>query len=209
MKLYDCEMAPNPRRARIFLAEKKISLEIQQINILEGENLSSEYLSINRWGFVPTLELDDGTCISEAPCIFQYIEHLYPEPNLLGVNPIEVAEIGKWERFCEMQGGQAVGEFFRNHAQPLKNRGLPGFSDLAQIPELVERGKKRADWFYNQIEKRLGETNFIAGNRFTAADITALCVLDFGTRVGHPFPAGHKNIIKWYDKVSTREAISS
>ena len=207
MKLYDCEMAPNPRRVRIFLAEKNINLEIEQVNILEGENLSSEYLSVNRWGFVPTLKLDDGTCISEAPCIFQYIEHLYPEPNLLGINPIEVAEIGKWERFCEMQGGQAVGEFFRNYAQPLKNRGLPGFSDLPQIPELVERGKKRADWFYNQIEERLLETSFIAGDRFTAADITALCVFDFGKRVGHPFPQKHKNIIKWYNNVSTREAI--
>ena len=88
------------------------------------------------------LELEDGTCISEAPCIFQYIEYLYPEPNLLGTNPYEVAEIGKWERFSEMQGGQAIGEFFRNQAEPLKNRGLPGFSDLPQIPELISRGKK-------------------------------------------------------------------
>mgnify|MGYP001174681756 FL=1 len=208
MKLYDCAMAPNPRRVRIFLAEKKVELDIKQINILDGENLSEEYLAINRWGFVPTLELEDGTCLSEAPCIFRYIEHLYPEPNLLGKNPIETAEIGKWERFSEMQGGQAIGEFFRNQAEPLKNRGLPGFSDLPQIPELISRGKKRAEWFYSQINTRLLETDFIAGNRFTVADITTLCVIDFGKRVGLPFSEEHTNISQWYKKIATRKSTS-
>ena len=209
MKLYDCAMAPNPRRVRIFLAEKKLKIDIEQVNILEGENLSSKYLSVNRWGFVPTLELDNGTYISEAPCIFQYIEHLHPKPNLLGTDPIEMAEIGKWERFSEMQGGQAVGEFFRNQAEPLKNRGLPGFSELPQIPELIERGRKRSEWFYSQINTRLGETDFIAGERFTAADITTLCVIDFGKRVGIPYSEKHSNIVRWYDNVATRESLSS
>ena len=85
-------------------------------------------------GYVPTLELEDGTCISEAPCIFQYIEYLYPEPNLLGTNPIEVAEIGKWERFSEMQGSQAIGEFFRNQAEPLKTVGYQAFQIFLRYP---------------------------------------------------------------------------
>tara|TARA_A100000164_G_C21813303_1_gene726630 strand:- start:303 stop:932 length:630 start_codon:yes stop_codon:yes gene_type:complete len=208
MKLYDCAMAPNPRRVRIFLAEKKVEVEVRQINILEGENLSDEYLAINRWGFVPALELEDGTCLSEAPCIFRYIEHIYPEPNLLGKTPIETAEIGKWERFSEMQGGQAIGEFFRNQAEPLKNRGLPGFSDLPQIPELISRGKKRAEWFYAQINMRLMETEFIAGERFTAADITTLCVIDFGKRVGLPFSEQQTPISQWYEKITARKSTS-
>ena len=208
MKLYDCAMAPNPRRVRIFLAEKKVEVEVKQINILEGENLSDEYLAINRWGFVPALELEDGTCLSEAPCIFRYIEHIYPEPNLLGKTPIETAEIGKWERFSEMQGGQAIGEFFRNQAEPLKNRGLPGFSDLPQIPELISRGKKRAEWFYAQINMRLMETEFIAGERFTAADITTLCVIDFGKRVGLPFSEQQTPISQWYEKITARKSTS-
>ena len=201
-------MAPNPRRVRIFLAEKKVEVEVRQINILEGENLSDEYLAINRWGFVPALELEDGTCLSEAPCIFRYIEHIYPEPNLLGKTPIETAEIGKWERFSEMQGGQAIGEFFRNQAEPLKNRGLPGFSDLPQIPELISRGKKRAEWFYAQINMRLMETEFIAGERFTAADITTLCVIDFGKRVGLPFSEQQTPISQWYEKITARKSTS-
>ena len=87
-------MAPNPRRVRIFLAEKKVELDIKQINILEGENLSEEYLSINRWGYVPTLELEDGTCISEAPCIFQYIEICIQNPIYLGPIPLKLLKLG-------------------------------------------------------------------------------------------------------------------
>ena len=104
---------------------------------------------------LPALELDDGSVITEAPCIFRYLENQHPEPNLLGNDPLESAQIEAWERFAEMQGMAAIGEFFRNQMDVLKDRAMPGFSGIALIPELVERGKKRTAWFYQQLEKRL------------------------------------------------------
>ncbi len=93
MKLHDCQMAPNPRRARIFLAEKGLDVEMVEHSILGGETCAAEYLKINPWGTVPALELDDGTLIREAPAIFRFVEAMHPEPNLLGNNPKEAAEI--------------------------------------------------------------------------------------------------------------------
>ena len=103
--------------------------------------------------------------INEAPCIFRYLETLHPEPNLLGTDPIESAHIEAWERFGEMQGMQAVGEFFRNQSEVLQNRAMPGFSGIALIPELVERGKQRIAWFYEQIDKRLAQSEYLGAER--------------------------------------------
>lgn len=209
MKLYDCQMAPNPRRARIFIAEKGLQVPKQEIDILKGENLKEEYLRINPWGMLPSLELDDGTVIPEAPCIFRYIEAMHPEPNLLGKDPKESAIIQGWERFSEMSGLQAFGEFFRNQTEALKDRAMPGFSGVPLIPELVERGKKRVAYFYDQMEKRLGGSEYLAGDRFTAADITALCAVDFGNAVGLGIPEGNEHTKRWYKAVSARPSAAA
>ena len=204
MELYDCQMAPNPRRARIFIAEKNLNIKTNEISIIEGDNLKEDYLKINPWGLLPSLVVDENTVISEVPSIFLYLESIHPEPNLLGTEILETVNIQSWERFSEMNGMQAVGEFFRNQAEPLANRGMPGFSGVAQVPELVGRGKKRAEWYYSQLNDRLGKSEYVAGNRYTAADITALCVIDFGTAVGLPFEGGCKNISRWHSEVSKR-----
>ena len=204
MELYDCQMAPNPRRARIFIAEKKIDIKTNEISIIEGENLKEDYLKINPWGLLPSLVVDEKTVITEVPSIFLYLESLHPEPNLLGKDLLETINVQSWERFSEMNGMQAVGEFFRNQAEPLANRGIPGFSGVAQVPELVGRGKKRADWYYAQLNSRLHDSEYVAGTRYTAADITALCVIDFGKAVGLPFEEGCEHINRWYNEVSKR-----
>ena len=156
MKLHDCQMAPNPRRARIFLAEKGIQCEMVEHDILGGETNAGDYLKINPWGTVPALELDDGTVIREAPAIMRFVEAQHPEPNLMGNDPREAAEIEAWERFSEQNGIGAIGEYFRNQTDALKGRGLPGPTSLDLIPGLVERGKRRAGWFYAELDKRLG-----------------------------------------------------
>jgi glutathione S-transferase len=209
MKLYDCRMAPNPRRARIFIAEKGLEIPKQEVNIMKGENLGEAYLKINPWGTLPSLELDDGTVISEAPCIFGYLESMHPEPNLLGSDPKEAAAIQAWERFSEMSGMQSFGEFFRNQTQALADRAIPGYSGVPLIPELVERGRKRAAYFHDQIEKRFGEFEYLAGDRFTAADITALCAVDFGNAVGLGIPEGNENTKRWYKAVSARPSAAA
>jgi len=204
MKLYDCRKAPNPRRARIFIAEKGLTIPTQEVDILSGENLLPAFLTINPWGMLPALELDDGSVISEAPCIFRYLESLHPEPVLLGRDPLETARIESWERFSEFNGMGAIGEFYRNQAAQLADRGLPGFSGVKTLPALVERGKQRAAWYYDQVEKRLSVSGFLGGEQFSAADITALCAIDFGKAVGLGIPEGNAATQRWHATVSAR-----
>ena len=202
-------MAPNPRRVRIFLHEKGVKVEKVEHNILAGDNLTDEYLKINSWGTLPALELDDGMVIREAPCIFRYLEALYPSPNLLGREPRETAEIESWERFSELQGMGAIYDFFRNGTPVLDGRGLPGPLKLDLIPALVERGKARAAWFYEQIETRLSESEYLGSNRFTSADITAQCVIDTYNAMDVPIPNECKNVLRWHDAVSARESAAA
>jgi len=204
MKLYDCQMAPNPRRARIFLQEKGLDIPKREIDILAGENLEDDYLAINPFGLVPVLELDDGTFISEVPAICRYIESQHPEPNLMGTDPVETARIESWERYAEMNGMQAAGELFRNMTPALDDRGLPGMTGIERIPALVERGKRRLAHFYAQLEDRFAQSEYLAGDRFTLADITALCVVDFATFVKQGIPEGNENTKRWYEAVSAR-----
>jgi len=209
MKLYDCSMAPNPRRARIFIAEKGLDIPRQEVSILDGENLEAAYLAVNPWGTLPALELDDGTVITEAPCIFRYLESLHPEPNLLGRDPLEAARIEAWERFAEMNGMAAIGEFFRNQTDAFADRALPGYTGVKTVPALVERGRQRVAWFHQQVEKRLGESAYLGGERFSAADITALCALDFGRAVGLPIPAENSHTLRWHADVSARPSAAN
>ncbi len=204
MKLWDCKLAPNPRRARIFMAEKGLDVPKQEVDIFAGANLAPEYLAINPWGLLPALELDDGTVISEVPCIFRYLESLHPEPNLLGRDPIETAHIGAWERFAEMQGMSAIGEFFRNKTEAFDDRALPGYRGVPRLPALVERAGHRIAWFYAQMEQRLAKSEFLGCGRHSAADITALCAIDFGTFAGHPIPPGNSHTLRWSAAVHAR-----
>ncbi|MEQ8231712.1 MAG: glutathione S-transferase N-terminal domain-containing protein [Gammaproteobacteria bacterium] len=204
MELYDCRMAPNPRRARIFIAEKGLDIPCREVDIMAAENLAPAYLAVNPWGTLPALALDDGNVIVEAPCIFRYLETLHPEPNLLGSDPLETARIGAWERFCEMNGMAAVGEFFRNQHEPFAERAMPGYSGVSTLPALVERGRQRVAWFHQQLEQRLDASEFVGSDRFSAADITALCAVDFGKAVGLPVPPTHEATQRWHAMVKAR-----
>ena len=209
MKLHDCQMAPNPRRARIFLAEKGLEVEKVEHSILRGETCGPEYLKINAWGTVPALELDDGTVIRECPAIFRYIEATNPQPNLLGTDPKEAASIESWERFSELNGLNAVGEYFRNQNETLAGRGLPGPTSLELVPALVERGRKRAAWFYSQINEQLGKTEYLGSNRYSIADITAQCVVDFANAVKLGIPEDCANVRRWHKLVSGRASAAA
>ena len=204
MKLHDCQMAPNPRRVRIFLAEKGIEVEKIEHSILEGETCGDDYLKINPWGTVPALELDDGTVIREAPAIFRFIETDHPDPNLLGNDPKEAAEIEAWERFSEINGMGAIGEFFRKQTEALAGRGLPGPTSLDLIPALVERGQARAGWFYKQLNEQLGKHEYVGRDSYSVADITAQCAIDFGIAVSLGIPDDCANVARWHATVSAR-----
>ena len=204
MKLYDCQMAPNPRRVRVFLAEKGVDIPKTEVSIIEGENLKPEYLAVNPRGLLPTLELDDGSRIDETIAICRYIEETQPEPNLMGRDALEKAQIESWQRHMEFDGLNPTGEMFRNSFDPFKNRGLPGLENVQAIPELAARGKAGVERFYERLEQRLSQSPYIAGERYTVADITALCVVDFASFAKMGIPEANTNTKRWHADVSAR-----
>lgn len=205
MKLYDMVKAPNPRRVRIFLAEKGIEVERIEVDIPGGANLGDDYRAINPRGVVPTLVLDDGTAIDESIAICRYIEALHPEPNLFGRDPLEIARIEQWQRRGEFEGLFNIAMIFRNTAAPFANRAMPGTNPpLPQIPELAERGRVLTWHFLETLDARLGESEFVAGDRFTLADITAFVAVDFAKWVQIRVPETQANTRRWYEAVSTR-----
>ena len=211
MKLYDCHLAPNPRRVRIFMAEKGITCEKVEINIVKGENLHEDYLAVNPRGLVPTLVLDDGTPLDEAPAICRYLEEVHPAPPLMGTDPVSKARIAARERHMEFDGMGAAAEVFRNSFPGFAKRGLPGPDGVFEaIPELAQRGAVRVQAFYDRLNRALGACQFVAGDTFSLADITALCAVDFATGAARaPIPDACKNLQRWHEVVSARPSASA
>ncbi len=208
MKLYTWGPAPNPRRVLIYLAEKGIELEVVEAGA--GAHLSDDYLARYDGRIVPMLELDDGTQIGEAMAICRYLEEGYPAPPLFGVNRRDRALVEMWERRAETEAFAGAAEVFRNSTPAFAGRGLPGFAEpVEQIPALVERGKQRLARFYGRIDRQLADNRFIAGPRFSVADISALCVIDFATRAAKAgLPDGCADARRWHTEVSARPSIA-
>jgi len=204
MKFYDCTTAPSPRRVRIFLAEKGISVPTVQVDLRNNEQLTPAFRKINPDATVPSLELDDGTRINDAVGICVYFEAIHPRPPLMGETAEEKALVASWQREAERNGFYAVMEVFRNSAPGLKGRALPGPHDYEQIPALAERGRLRVQHFQEQMDARLGQSEFIAGPHYSIADITALITIDFAVRAKMPIPENYEHLRRWYAQVSAR-----
>ena len=204
MKLYDCTTAPSPRRVRIFLAEKGISVPTVQVDLRNGEQFSDAFRAINPDCTVPALVLDDGTVIADAVAICGYLEELHPEPALIGTTPQERAIVIALNRQIERDGFFAAMDALRNAAKGLKGRALPGPHDYEQIPELAERGRKRIEQFFRDMNARLAGRAFVAGDRYTLADISALIVTDFADRLKLEVPDECADLRRWYAAVSER-----
>jgi glutathione S-transferase len=197
MKLYEFTQAPNPRRVRIFLAEKGITVPLQQVNIAAGENRKPEFLKINPMGGLPVLELDDGTHIAESVAICRYFEETKPEPRLMGTDAKDKALVEMWNRRMELEIFAMTTGAFRNTSEFFKGR----------IPQVKEWGEvcrnaalKRLEWLDGELANR----EFIAGSRYTIADITALVAIDFGRLTDIRIKPEQKNLARWYQAVSSR-----
>ena len=197
MKIYDTKTAPSPRRVRIFLAEKSIPIEYVQVDLQKGENISPQMRAKNPVGKIPILELDDGTCISEGASICLYFEELYPDINLLGNDLLEKANIDMWHRQVELYFFGQVGMCFQHTTGYFKDRMTP-------VKEYGEVAGKNAIDFLKVLEKRLSESEFIAADRFTIADITAMCAIDFARVVSIKMTDEQTNLKRWYKAVSSR-----
>jgi glutathione S-transferase len=204
VKLYDMRVAPSPRRVRIFLAEKGLSIPRVEINIRAGQNLAPEFLAINPRGVLPTLQLEDGTVIDESMAICRYFEELHPDPVLMGRTALEKAMIECWTRRIEFDAGQPIVEAFRNSYAPYAERAVPGRTGMKAIPELAERGKARLAAFYPVIDRRLAESEYVAGSAFSVADIALLCLVDFALGLKLPAPDGCDDFSRWHAQVSAR-----
>ena len=210
MKLYQSKGSPNSRRVRIYLAEKGISMVVVPVDLGAREQFSEAYAAINPRRVVPALVLDDGSTIGEVPAIIRYLEETHLDPPLLGTTPKEKAVIAMWERRMEQEGFAAIMETVRNGAAGLKGRAIAGPHGYDQIPELVERGRRRIADFHSDLEARLAEVPFVAGDQFSVADITAVVAIDFATRaLSLPIPAENGASRRWYGSVTSRPSMSS
>jgi glutathione S-transferase len=154
--------------------------------------------------------LEDGTAIGEVPAIQRYLEEIHPDPPLLGATPKTKALVIMWERRAELEGFAAVMEAVRNAIPGLKNRAIAGPHDYDQIPALVERSQQRVRNFYADFDIRLADVPFVAGDEFSAADITAVVTVDFATKAaGLPIAAEHAALKRWYDVVSRRASMGA
>ena len=204
MKFYDCRTAPSPRLVRIFIAEKGVEIPTQEVDLRNGEHLSPEFRAINPYCTVPVLELDDGTRLTSTQGCWRYLEETVPEPPLLGATPVEKAIVADRLWRIETDGWQAMTEALRNSAPGLKDRALTGAENYAQIPALGDRGKLRTTRFLAGLDDMLAGRAYIAGDRFTAADIMAMVVVDFAKWLKFALPADAANAQRWYESVSGR-----
>ena len=204
MKLYDYAAAPNPRRVRIFLAEKNIEIETIQIDLRKLEQKSEAFLKISPIGEVPLLQLDDGTCISQVHAICRYIEEMHPENPLLGRTPLEKAQVESSNHQLNMNGIVAVTEGFRNSNPMFEGRAIAGPNPYAQIPALAERGMLRVDNLLRDLDAHFAGSEFIIGDYFSVADITAFTTMDFARWIKKTIPQDYVNLQRWYDQINAR-----
>ena len=206
--LYDCATAPSPRRARILLAEKGIAHETVNVDLRSGEQLGEGYRSINPQCTVPALRTQGGVVLTDNAAITAYLEALQPDPPLLGVTPLEKAEVASWNWRAEFEGLLAVAEALRNGSPAMAKRALPGPRDYPQIPELAQRGLARVHEFFATLEARLQGRSFVATERFSVADITAAVAVDFA-RVVKIKPGGqHPNLLRWRTGLAERPSMA-
>ncbi len=203
MKLYEYEAFPSPRRVRMFLAEKGIEIQREQVDVPAGEHRSAEFLSKNPDGTVPVLELDNGVYISETVAISRFFEEKYPQQPLMGSSAQQKATVDMWQNRVENSLANALAVYFHHATDGL------GEADRYRNKEWGEKNKETAIKTMQQLDAQLAENEFIAGSTFSIADITALCALDFATAIDIPTPDSLQHLKRWYAAVSQRQSAAA
>ena len=204
IKLYDFHAAPSPRRTRIFLAEKGVDYEKQQIDLGTQEQLGDGFKKINPNCTVPALVTEEGNVLTQNTAIACYLEARFPGPPLIGTTPDEVGQVLNWNARVEWEGLQAVAEVLRNSSPRMKDRAMVGPQNHAQIPELAQRGAARLPAFFEVLDQALADREFLATDFYSLADITALVVVDFARWVKVVPQERHVHLKRWHEQVSAR-----
>ncbi len=193
----------------MFLAEKGITTENIQVDIPSGEQLSDEHRKRNPTLDLPVLELDDGTYIHQVNAICRYLEEAHPDIPLFGRTAIERAKVEAWNHQIILNGFMAVAEAYRNTTKMFIGRALPGPHDYPQSPELAERGFMRITNFFDDMEKHFSINEYVVGEYFSVADITAFVSIDFAKWVKQTLPETHENLQRWYEQIAARPSSSA
>ncbi|MFV0512251.1 MAG: glutathione S-transferase family protein [Jhaorihella sp.] len=208
MIFYDCSTAPSPRRARLFIAEKGLTIETREVSIAAGEQLTPEFLLVNPRATVPVLVTDAGTVLTENIAIAAYLEEMFPDPPLMGTTPEIRALVLMWNAVVEQQGGLPIAEALRNANPRMKGRAITGPVDFDQIPELAERAQIRIGLFFDLMEDRLRQSRYLACDSFTLPDITAFVMIEFARVVRRHIPEQNAATLAWYEAVKARPAMA-
>lgn len=209
MTLYDFQPAPSPRRTRILLAEKGLSVNNVQVDLTSGAQLAPEFQAISPTCTVPALVLEDGTVLTQNIAIALYLEDIQPDPPMLGTTPVERAVVMEWNARVEFEGLMAGAEALRNRAKAMQGRALTGPENYEQIPALAERGHARLQRFLDTLDAALAGREFLATERFSFADITALVTIDFARWVKVEPEERHANLRRWYAAVAARPSATA
>ncbi len=196
MKLYD-SIGPNPRLVRMFIAEKGLTIPTQTIDIRSGENRQPEHLARNPHGQTPTLELDDGSFLSEITAICEYLEEIHPTPPLIGSTPKERGECRMWTRRIDLTICEPLANGFRfsEGLKMFKDR-VPCFPDAA--PGLKQMAAHRLQWLNTQMQGK----EFVCGPRFTLADLMLFNWIEFGAQVGQPLDPSNTVLVDWHKRIA-------
>jgi glutathione S-transferase len=197
MKLYEFAGAPNPRKVRVYLAEKGIEVPSVTVNIITGENRQPEFLKKNPMGGLPVLELDDGTYLPESLAIIEYFEELHPNPPMIGTTPLERARVRALERLCELSILGRIAVIFQNTSPLFAGR-------LKQSPEAAESAKSALATNLKVLDDKIGNNEFVAGDKPTIADCTLFAALQFAEFGQIAIDPGCKNIHRWYESFKQR-----
>lgn len=197
MKLHETTMAPNCRRVRVFLSEKGIEVPLVPVDVGKGENRRPEFRKMNPLGTVPVLELDDGTFIAESVAICRYFEEQQPDPPLMGVGARDRAVVEMWSRRAELEVFVPIAQVFRNTHEFFEGR-------IEQSPEFGAICRRVAEKRLQWLDGELAGRDYLAGDRFSIADITALVAIDFGRVSKLGIPDGLKSLKRWHEAVSSR-----
>jgi glutathione S-transferase len=198
MKILETRLAPNPRRVRIFLAEKGIEVPFEQVDLMKGDLKTDAFTKLNKLQRVPVMVLDDGTSICESIAICRYFEELQPSPALFGTGPLGRAQVEMWQRRMELGLLNSVASAFRHLHPAMATLEVP------QVAAWGEANKPRALEMLQLLDEQLGANRYVAGDTYSVADITAMVAIDFMKPARVARPEGLAHLERWYGEVSSR-----
>jgi len=203
MKLYN-SVGPNPQVVRTFMAERGISVPLEHVDIMGGANRQAEYLKVNPAGQLPALQLDDGSILTEITVICEYLDETHPGESLMGKSAEERAQIRSWTRWADLNVCEPLANGFRY------SEGLPLFQDRMRcVPEAAPGLKACAQDKLEWLDGQLAGRDFLAGDKFTLADILLSAFLAFGEQVGQPLNRDLKTLSAWYDRCRARDSAAA